>query len=290
LPSSCASCPIRSGDPKACCEGVELVPLFLGHRVPHPLGGRGPGGEVVEQLLDVPRVRGEVLAVLRHERVELLLRVRAGPVRLEQVVEVAHHLADRGTVLVRRVLERLLHAREALVEHLAAEQVLDLLVLLPGRRALPVVVVELLDGRRRRRGEAVELHLGEGTVAVVEVGVARQLAPFGEHGLVEQLLDLLQGAVEVVLARQLTSTLRDPARQVVEAALVSPAAPQELPDGALGRRAAHDVLADGVERFGQIDRWRERVRTVLVLPVAGVAGESSVLPSHRRLRPRRTPC
>ena len=51
-------------------------------------------------------------------------------VLLEQLVEVVEHLVDRGAVLVGRVLERLLHAGEPLVEHLAAEQVLDLLVVL----------------------------------------------------------------------------------------------------------------------------------------------------------------
>ena len=69
--------------------------------------------------------------------------------RVEEVGEVTEHLLDTGPVLVGGVLQGLLHAGEALVEHLAAEEVLDLLVLLPALAAPPVVVRRLGDGGGR---------------------------------------------------------------------------------------------------------------------------------------------
>ena len=87
-----------------------------------------------EQLLDIARVLGKELAVAVHELAELLFGVLAAGVGVEQVVEIVQHLVHAGPVLVGRVLERLLHSREALVEHLAAQQVPDLLVVLPGFR------------------------------------------------------------------------------------------------------------------------------------------------------------
>ncbi len=49
------------------------------------------------------------------------------------------------------------------------------------------------------------------------VDVAGQLLALLEHGVVEQLPDLLQGAVEVVPLQQLAAALGDPAGEVVEA-------------------------------------------------------------------------
>ena len=66
------------------------------------------------------------------------------------------------------------------------------------------------------------------------VDVAGQLLALLEHGAVEQLADLLQGAVEVVPLQQLAALLGDPAGEVVEARLVAAAAAQELPHRALG--------------------------------------------------------
>ena len=111
---------------------------------------------------------------------------------VQQVVEVVQHLVDALAVLVGGALQRLLHAGEALVEHLAAEQILDLIVLFAGLGAAPVVLGQLLDGLGRRRRERVQLQFAEAGVVVQRAG---QFLAFGQHGLVEQLLDLLQGAV-----------------------------------------------------------------------------------------------
>ena len=81
--------------------------------------------------------------------------------------------------------------------------------------------------------------------------------------MVEQLLHLVEGAVEVVPAQQVATTLRHPAGEVVETGLVAAAAAQELVHRALGRRAAHDRLADRIERLGDVDRRRERIAAVV---------------------------
>ena len=115
----------------------QLLALLGAHRVEHPLGGGGALGQGVEQLVDVLRVLREEVAVLVHELLEVLVGVLAALVLLEQLVEVVEHLVDRRAVLVGGVLQRLLHAGEPLVEQLPAEQVLDLLVVLAGLRAMP---------------------------------------------------------------------------------------------------------------------------------------------------------
>ena len=145
----------------------QLLALLGGHRVEHPLRRGGALGERVDQLVDVLRVLGEEVAVLVHELAEVLVGVGAGRVLLEQVVEVGQHLRDGRPVLLGRALERLLHAGEALVEQLAAEQVLDLLVGLARLRGLPVVRRQLADRGRGGGRQVVEHHLAEVAVAVV---------------------------------------------------------------------------------------------------------------------------
>ncbi|CAB4712892.1 unannotated protein [freshwater metagenome] len=269
-------------------QRVELRALLGGHRVAHPLGGGGALGERVEQLVDISWALGEEVAVLVHELVELLGGVLTASVGVEERVEVLQHLVDRRAVLVGGALERLLHAGEALVEHLAPKQVLDLLVVLPRLAALPVVRRQLAHGGGGARRQAFELHLAQGAVAVVHLDVARQLLALLEQRAVEELADLLEGAVEVVLLQQLPTPLGHPAREVVEARAVLAATAQELPHRAIGRIARHHVLADRVERLGDVDRRRQRVAAL----VAAVAGRSArgVPVSHRRSRPRRTPC
>ncbi len=202
FPSMRPSCWISSGEPNACWESsissarcsavIELsIRCAAAERV----------GEGVEQLVDVagvPRRIREEVSMFAHEVVEVLLGVLPQPVLLEQLVEVAQHLVDRGPVLVGGALERLLHAGEALVEHLASEQVLDLLVGLARLAALPVVRRQLADRGRRGGRQVLQLHLAQRPVAVVHRDVAGELLALLEHRLVEQLPDLLEGAVEVV--------------------------------------------------------------------------------------------
>ena len=74
-------------------------------------------------------------------------------------------------------------------------------------------------------------------------------------------------------------SLGDLAGEVVEAALVLPAAAQELAHRALGRVPGHHVLADRVQRLGEVDRRRERVRPAGVPAVAGAVARSRRLAS-----------
>ena len=181
-------------------QGIQLGALVGGQAVAETLSRRGPLGQRVEQLLDVLRVLREVLAVLAHEVLEVIRGVLPARMLVQQVIQVVEHLVDGLAVLVGGVLQRLLHPREALVEHLPAEQILDLVVLLPRLGASPVVVRQLLHGLGRRRRQRLDLQLGEPGVVVEGAG---QLLALGQHGLVEQLLDLLQGAVKVVAVQQL---------------------------------------------------------------------------------------
>ena len=128
------------------------------------------------------------------------------------------HLVDRGAVLVGGVLERLLHAGEALVEHLAAEQVLDLLVVLAGlaaaaSRSRPARCTAAAVERGRLSSRISAKARSSSSM----VDVAGQLLALLEHGVVEELADLLHGAVEAVPLQQLAAPLGDPAGQVVEA-------------------------------------------------------------------------
>ena len=214
--------------------------------------------------------------MLVHEVGEVLGGVLAPTVLGQQVVEIGEHLVDRGPVGVGGVLHRLLHAREPLVEQLAAEQVLDPLVVLTRLAALPVVLAELADRGRGRGRQVVELELAQRAVTLVEVDVAGQLLAFVEHGPVEQLADLLQRAVEVVALGQLATLLGDPAGQVVEAALVRAAASQELAHRPLRAVAGHHVLADRVECLGDVDGRSERVGPPVVRRVA----RAWLVPTH----------
>ena len=95
--------------------------MLFGEAVAEPLSGGRPVGERVQQLVHVLRILGEELPVLGHEVLEILLRVFTFGVLVKQIVEIVEHVVDTLTVLVGRVLQRLLHPGETLVEHLAAE-------------------------------------------------------------------------------------------------------------------------------------------------------------------------
>lgn len=112
-------------------QRIQLGTLVRGEAVAEALRGGSPLSQRIEQFLDVLRILRKVLAVFAHEIVEVLRAVLAARVLVQQVVQVVEHLVDRLPVLVGRVLQRLLHAGEPLIEHLPAEQILDLLVLLP---------------------------------------------------------------------------------------------------------------------------------------------------------------
>ena len=91
-----------------------------------------------------------------HEVVKILLGVFAAGVLVQQVIEVVDHVVDPLTILVGGPFQSLLHAGEALVEHLAAEQIPDLVVLLARLVAAPAVLRKLLHGFGRRRRQRIQ--------------------------------------------------------------------------------------------------------------------------------------
>ena len=245
-------------------QRVQLGPLLGGERVAHPLRGGRTLGQGIQQLVDVARILGEELAVLGHELVEVGLRVLPAGMLLQQGIQVIDHLLDPGAVLVGRVLQRLLHPREPLVQLLPAEQLGDLLVRLPGCAGAPLIVTQLVDRGRRRRRQILQLQFGESGVVVQ---IAGQLLAFGQHRLIEQLAYLVQRAVEAMALQQLLPLLGDPASQLIQTGPIPITAAQELLHRALRRGALHHVATDLLQRLGQIHRRRQRIRAVVIRPV-----------------------
>ena len=123
---------------------------------------------------------------------------------------------------------RLPHAAELAVEHLAAQQLPELLEGLAGGGRAPVVVGQLPDGLGRVGGQRVEVRLAQpGLVA----RVGEQLGPFLPDGGVEQGPGLLEDAVEAAAAADLALPLAGPAEQVVQAPPPGGALPEQVPQG-----------------------------------------------------------
>ncbi len=160
--------------------------------------------------------------------------------------------------------KRLLHALELAVEHLAAQQVLDLLESLPRLGGAPVVLRQRADRPRRVVGEGVELGLGETRV----VGrVRKQRLALLLERLLQQLAHLLEGAVEATALAGFAAALLDLAAQVVQPAPALGAAAQQgferLPRG----RAFQDRLAHLVQGSRGVEGRRERIRAAVPGPV-----------------------
>ena len=219
-----------------------------------------------------------------HELREVLGRVLAALALLQQVAQVAEHIRHPRAVLVRRVLERLLHPPEARVERVTAQQILDLRERLLRVGRLPVIAAQL--GHRGRGGirQVLHLHLTERPVRVVHRDVPRELAPLREHRLVEQLLHLVDRPAQAVALQQRTASALDVAGEVVETARVRAAPTQILPQRLVRAVAGHDVVGHRRQRLRQVDRRRKGVRT---------AGEAAVpsppVLSHRPTAPPPSP-
>ena len=118
----------------------ELCALLRGQRVQETLRRGRPPGQGVHQLLEIAGIVRKERPVLAHEVVELLLRVFTPRVSVEHVVERVHHLPDPRKIRWSGRLHGVAQSGELGVQHLAAQQVLDLLVLLPRLRRTPLVV------------------------------------------------------------------------------------------------------------------------------------------------------
>ncbi len=73
---------------------AELLALLRSERGQHPLGGRLPASQCVDQLVDVLRLLGKELAVLGHEVGKLIGRVFLACMGGKERVEVSEHVLD----------------------------------------------------------------------------------------------------------------------------------------------------------------------------------------------------
>ena len=152
--------------------------------------------------------------------------MRAAGVGVEHLIQRGHHVLDPLHGPGIRLLQALLHAAELAVEHLPAQQVLELLEGLPGRIAAPVVVVEPPDRPCGVARQLIELGLAQpGLVG----GVREQLGAFLPDRGVQQRARLLQDAVKPTPVAQLALPLADPAEQVVQAFVAGHAPAQQIP-------------------------------------------------------------
>ena len=113
-------------------------------------------GQSVDQFVDVLAPSGKNAPCLAMKSSNISgCRCPRGAAS-ERSVEVAEHRGDRFAVGFGGAFERLLHAGEPLVEHLAAEQLFDLAEL-DGPRRSATSSHQLADGGGRRRRQAVEV-------------------------------------------------------------------------------------------------------------------------------------
>jgi hypothetical protein len=245
----------------------EFLALLVAERAEQPLRRGHPADQRVDQFLEVLRIVGEHVAVAFHEALEVRLGVLAAGVGGQHLVQVAEHVLDPLHRLRVGVLHGLLHAAELAVEHLAAEQVLELLEGPAGGGRPPVVVGQLPDGLRRVGGQRVQVGLAHpGLVA----RVGEQLGPLLPDGRVEQGTGLLEDAVEPPAAADLPLPVPHPAQQVIEAPPAGPVAEtaaQQITQrvsrvGPGEYRVPH--LVDGA---AHVERELERIRPVDVTPV-----------------------
>ena len=117
-------------------------------------------GELVEDVLHRAGA-GEEVAVLVQEVLRRAARVRvlAVAVLLEQLVEVAHHIADAFERLGRHSLDRALEVLEERPEHRLLEPLHQLLEVGRGLRVHEVVVLQRLEPLAGPVGQLVQLLL-----------------------------------------------------------------------------------------------------------------------------------
>ena len=177
--------------------------------------------------------------------------------------------------------QRVPHPAELAVEHLAAQQVLDLGVRLARLVAAPPVVRQLPDRPGGVVRQRVQLGLGKSR-GVVRVG--EQRPPLGRQRPVEQLPDLLQGAVQPAAPARGPGLLADPAAQLVQAAQAVGALLQQ-PAQRLGRAGAgQDLVADLVQCAPDVERRLQRVRPAVprAVPVPARPAHPTALPAAIR--------
>jgi hypothetical protein len=218
-------------------QALQLRPLLRRHRVEHRLHRGHPLGHELEQLVEGLGVLREEVAVALHELLEGGLRVLAGLLQREQLVELGQHVLHAGHRLGVRVGHRAGHLVEVALRQLLAELVHQLVEPLAGLAGRELVLLELAHHPRQVGREHVELQvpLGHHLVGDLLPALVARLArlgrevvetrPLGVDDLAQRLGDLLVDAPEVVLLE-----------------LVPPAPPQALHEVA----HAHHLLAVAV--------------------------------------------
>src|SRR5699024_11908021 len=87
----------------------------------------------------------------------------------------------------------------------------------------------------RRGRQVLDGHLPQGAVHRAHPGVPGELAALGQQRLLEQFLDPVERAAEMMPLQQLTTPTPHPAREFVESRLVTATGTQELPHRLLRR-------------------------------------------------------
>ena len=253
-------------------QALELGPLFGRHRVPHGLGGGHPGGQLLEELVEVLRVAGEQVAELLHERLEAGVDRLARLALLDHPVEGVEglaHVLELGRVRVRQGLG---HLVEVGLRHLLAELLHEFLEVLAGLGGHELVVLQPADLAGQVVGEQVQLHaaLGGHLVGDLLAALVARVAGVGLEALDAQPLlaqDVLQfvgdlgvGPTQVTLFEQFLSLhpqLVEQLAQALDLVAVGRAPPtvehplEGLLQVPVGQEVIGQLLQDGVGVVGR---------------------------------------
>ncbi len=153
-------------------QAAQLRLLLGAHGVPHRLGGGHALRQLLQQLVEVLRVAGEHVAVLRHELLEAGVELVAALALLEHLVQrvvgVAHALHLLGVHVGQGVGGSL----EERVGHLTAELLDELLEALARLGGDEVVVLQAADAAGGVVGLEIERHAALGSHVVGHLGAA----------------------------------------------------------------------------------------------------------------------
>ena len=252
---------------RTCSESARSSARSSGrHRGQQPGHRRHPGGHLLEQLVERPRVAGEELAVALHEPLEVV--GLATLALLDHLVQLGEHVAEAGEVLGRHRTQPLGHAAEVRAHHLLAD-VLHQLV--EGRLRLGVdepVVAQLADPARDVGRQGVEERLAHPCVVL---GPERERRAFAIDDVVEALAELLERAGEVEVRLLARAAFAEPGAervQPVEAPL-HPAThqPRERP---LDPQTRQRVVRELLEQLAGGQLGAERILRVVPARVAGL--------------------
>ena len=185
-------------------------------------------------------------------------------VRLQHLVQLRQHVLDPLHRLRVWAFERVLHAAELAVQHLAAEQVFELLERLSSGGRPPVVVGQAPDRLRGVGRQRIQFRLAHPGV-VARVG--EQFRPLLPDRRIQQGAGLLQYSVEAAAVAHLPLPLPHPAQHVVESPLAPHPPPDQVTQGSGRVGPGQHGVPELVQGHAGIVGRRERIRAVAVLAV-----------------------